>query len=63
MKNTGDSKVQQRRERVLDQIRQAIWSMRSSRDIEQVTVMVGKSLNDLGVSFNYCSVNVIGDER
>ena len=45
--------------RVLSRIREEIWSMQKSRDLEKILVTVRDGLKHMGVPFNDCGVNLV----
>ena len=49
------------KKRVMDQIRDEIWHMKSSEDMERILVAVQNGLRELEVSFYDCRVNLVDD--
>ena len=47
------------RKQVIHRIREQVWSMRASGDIEQLLLAVRQALIDLGLHFNDCAVNLV----
>jgi len=52
-------KLQKTRQRVIQQVRDAIWKMKSSEDMKRVLPLVGEGLQEAGLSFSRCGVNVV----
>ncbi|MBI2502458.1 MAG: PAS domain S-box protein, partial [Candidatus Latescibacteria bacterium] len=50
---------QEQRREIIPQVREAIWRMGSSRDMEGILVAVRNSLEELGVPFDHCGVNLV----
>ena len=53
---------QEAQRRVLEQLRQTVWKMNHPDDIAQIVVGIRSGLEDLGISFRYCSINIIESE-
>jgi len=50
---------QEQRKEVLSRVRDNVWKMKDSEDIQQVLGIVREALLELGVPLMYCSVNLI----
>jgi len=48
-----------KRKQIIHRIRERVWSMRASGDIEQLLLTVRQTLIDLGLHFNDCAVNLV----
>jgi two-component sensor histidine kinase len=48
-----------RRKQTIHRIREQVWSMRASGDIEQLLLTMRQTLIDLGLHFNDCAVNLV----
>jgi two-component sensor histidine kinase/GAF domain-containing protein len=48
-----------KRKQIIHRIREQVWSMRASDDIEQLLLTVRQALIDLGLHFNDCAVNLV----
>jgi signal transduction histidine kinase/DNA-binding response OmpR family regulator len=58
-----DETLQKDRRKVMDQLRDAIWSMQQSDDMGQVMDVVQRGLHHLSLPFNAYSVNVLDDNQ
>ena len=50
---------QVREQRILFQVREAIWKMRNPDDIDEVMYSVRSGLADLGIPFSHCGINIL----
>ncbi len=51
---------ERRRSRIVaERVREAIWSMRGSDDVDDLLAAIGDNLHEFGIPFLYCGVNVI----
>ena len=52
-------RVEDHRRRGISRVRDQIWKMRRGQDMEQLLEAVGSCLQELGVSFDQCGVNLL----
>ena len=50
---------QEKRRRVVQRVREEVWKMRQRKDIEKVLLAIGDGLNELGLSYQNCGINVV----
>ena len=58
-KNVTAQVRQEQRRQIIPQVREAVWKVRSNQDMEGILVAVRNSLEELGVAFDYCGVNLV----
>ena len=57
-----ERRYQEAQRRVLEQLRQMVWKMSRPDDIERIVVGIRSGLEELGISFRYCSINILESE-
>lgn len=58
----GDERRRNRETSVLNRIRDELWSMRSDEDLDHVLVAIREGLDELGVDYDRCGINMIVSE-
>lgn len=54
-----DRKFQETKRGIMQQVREAVWSMVSAEDIQQVLEAIRTGLDTMGISYDHCAVNVV----
>ena len=56
-----ESRHQRMRQLVVDKVREQIWKMEDSDDVERILIAMSEGLRTLEVPFVYCGVNIVDD--
>ena len=63
LKSAEEERLHQEAQRgVLEQLRQTVWKMNRPDDIAQIVVGIRSGLEELRISFRYCSINIVESE-
>jgi PAS domain S-box-containing protein len=54
-----ERKFQELKRGIMQRVREAVWSMITAEDIQNVLEAIREGLDDMGVSYEHCAVNVV----